>query len=550
MTRQPKTPPRLAKTPVGVGYIRVSALAGRDEEQVLSPDTALDASARFFDKKSVELGFPIEFRPDISMLYKDIDKGAYKSNSLLKRKGLLSLLEMAKRGEIQFINFFTVSRLARNIYHAFTIVEQFREAGCQCFFSDDPTVPDVNDKNFEIALFLTTWAARQQSESISKFVSGAIAAKQRRGVHHGTLVVWLEWERVGEPVFDKRGRNITPKRVILSPSWAPIVRVIVDLSLAGCSCSDIAKQLNERGYRRPNQEKWSHHSVYDLLKPVYIEKMMGYDHRSKDKDPVRLQRIFPPLITDEEGERLMLMYHRRGESVPENLRKALRAMGPRGTLLCTGIVRCLVCQRPFKGGGSQIRKYNPERGPIGRYLCQCGKAVTRHQMDDAMRRVLEQVLEDHKNEVRDDSADKEVALPTQQVTVDDINARMRKIADSMAKGLMPPDIFETVMAGYMDERKQLESAQAEVTMPKLASLMDATDSTQAWRTLALEMVAEATYPHTVTLKDRTRSWRDYKAIKVTTKSGRSYFAALYRPHYTGPRVLVEDKPPEVEGQTL
>lgn len=531
--------------PVGVGYIRVSALAGREEDRLLSPDIALDASEKFFEKKSEELGFEIEFKSDISTLYKDIDKGAYKSDSLKKRKGLLGLLDLARCGDIQYINFFTVSRLARNIYHAFTIVEQFREAGCLCFFSDDPSVPDVNDKSFDIAFFLTAWAAKQQSENISKYVSGAIAQKQKRGIHHGTLVLWLEWEREGEPVYDGRGHNITPKKPVLSKTWAPIVRLIVDLSLAGASCGDIAKQLNERGYRRKKGDIWTSKSVYDTIKPVYIDKMMGYDHRSKDNAPVQLQRIFPPLITDEEGERLLLMYHRRGESVPPNLRKALRAMGPRGTLLCTGIVRCNVCQKQFKGGGSQIRDYNPARGRIGRYLCVgCMKAVTRHQMDDAMRRVLEQVLEDHRQQIMEEEPDLTVSLPDPQVSVNDLNERMRKIADSMAKGFMPPDIFESLMAGYMEERRQLEAGQAQVTMPKLVSLMDATDSAQAWRTLALEIVSEATYPHIVTLQDRTRKFRDYKAIKVTTRDGKTYLSPLYRPHYTGERILIEAEPPK------
>lgn len=501
--------------PKGVAYIRVSDLAGRVEDDILSPDSAIDAAEKYFAAKG------IPFDVELSRNNQDINVSAFKEDTWLKRKGLNNLLEAAKRGEFTHLAFFAVSRLARNLQDGFAIIGAFKKVGVTCHFMSDP-LPESESPAFDIVLASLLWSANQHSKAISVFTKAAIEQKRKRGLHHGTLVSWLS-----------RNENGT---LILDPYWSPIYRLIVDMSLSGVSTTKIAKQMNALGYKRPKGDSWTQKSIYDALKGVYLEKMAGWDHIGKDRLNEKIQRIFPPLITDEEYNRLDLLYNTRRETLSFNLRAALRAHSPHGTKIATGIVKCLVCNRTIKGAGSQVRG---DRGRIHRYMCMCGKAITGPTLEDAIIRTLRKFLEDRGDQIDPTAQLENNDLPEPKTNVSDIEKQMEVLLDMHLAGRVPTDLYDRKMAALVEEKADIEKVQTNSALPDLAAMVNESSSDQVWRSLALTAISSATYPHTVPLRDKSRNIINYKAVRIVTATGKTYLAPLYRENFQGPRLLVE-----------
>lgn len=504
---------------VGVAYIRVSAMAGRDQEDILSPDSAIEAARSFYGKHE------IEFNEPLSRKYEDINVSAYHEDTWQKRKGLTSLMAAARRGEIQHIAFFSVNRLARNLTDGFAIIAEFKRLGVTVHFITDP-IPDSDNPAHEIVLASLLWAANMQSKSISTFLTAAIKEKQRRGIHHGSLVSWLTKDENGNVSIDQY--------------WSKIYRLIVDLSLAGVSCKIIAEQMNNLGYVRPKGQKWTQKSVYDSLTPIYLEKMAGWDHQCKDSDRrrinERLKRIFPPLISDDEHKRLITMYHSRIDAVPDNFRKPLRSQAARGTKLATGLIRCTKCQKHFIAGGSLI---DDKHRRIPRYKCGgCSLMVTGPMLEDALIRSLRQVLVAHRDLIDPNAKPVNEPLPEPEVSVTDIDKQMAVLLDMHLAGRVPGDLYDAKMAALVKEKADLEKAATEATMPELAAIIEDTSTDQGWRVLALAAISEASYPHPMELRSSGKL-RNYNALRVTFKSGGTYLAPLYKEHYKGNRVLIK-----------
>lgn len=119
----------------------------------------------------------------------------------------------------------------------------------------------------------------KKTERIRQVVSGPVKPEElKQQAEKGWKLVAVEWEREVETVDDQLpsdvpfGLQITPEtqRLETNPAEREILFQIMELIVQEGSYSRIAEEINRRGYRTRNGEKWTSVSVFEMI-PRLIE---------------------------------------------------------------------------------------------------------------------------------------------------------------------------------------------------------------------------------------------------------------------------------------
>jgi len=122
-------------------------------------------------------------------------------------------------------------------------------------------------------------------------------------------------------VRDKEGRK--RKKVVINEKEAEVVRFIYDLADKGFSHKEIARKLNEKGFKPRKNDLWSVSSVWDILRRHYYDGTLTYNlgrkgnPRVKRDDTIFVPNAIPSIVSPEQFKRVRAKfsdYHPRRTS--------------------------------------------------------------------------------------------------------------------------------------------------------------------------------------------------------------------------------------------
>jgi site-specific DNA recombinase len=199
-------------------------------------------------------------------------------------------------------------------------------------------------------------------ESIDEFYSANLSQDTIRGIKENTLRGF--WNGGVAPLgydfdFVKVGNN-TKRKLKVNEKQAMLVKKIFSLCLTGEGIKDIAKTLNNEGYKRATGEPWSNSSIgYILNNPIYTGCLFWNEarHDPHTKTPIiKVPNTHPTIIADEDFQRARSMIKKRTRTVihPRTLTSKY---------LLSGIVRCKKC-------GGMMTACGAKSGRFHYYSCQ------------------------------------------------------------------------------------------------------------------------------------------------------------------------------------
>lgn len=139
--------------------------------------------------------------------------------------------------------------------------------------------------------------------------------------------------------------------VVLDPEQSKVRRMACELTLQGVGSTEVAKILNDKGYRNTVGNKWT---TQDIPRLVYDEKNVGTvilnkqysDFETKrriqtdEEEWVPLREAIPPIITEDEWERLQAIRAQRKTVDRQRGKKA-------GKSIFSGRIFCGCCGKPY-----------------------------------------------------------------------------------------------------------------------------------------------------------------------------------------------------------
>lgn len=139
--------------------------------------------------------------------------------------------------------------------------------------------------------------------------------------------------------------------VVLDPEQSKVRRLACELTLQGVGSTEVAKILNDKGYRNTVGNKWT---TQDISRLVYDEKNIGTvilnkqysDFETKRKiqndeaEWIPLENAIPPIVTEEEWERLQAIRDKRKTVDRKKGKKA-------GNSILSGRIVCGCCGKPY-----------------------------------------------------------------------------------------------------------------------------------------------------------------------------------------------------------
>ncbi len=223
-------------------YVRVST---DKDEQVSSPENQIDICRYWLERNNYEW-------EEKSVVFDDGISGTV----LLDRTAMQLVLEKARRREIKMVVFKSIHRLARDMRDALEIKETLIAHGVRLVTIEegyDSLYEGKNDMKFE----MFSMFAAQYPKTLSVSVTGALAAKVRRGEHLGQIPY---------------GYKSVNKKLQIDEEVAPTIRKIFHwYNHHGLGFKSVMYKLNEeleKGNVVPPQrtEKWQLTTVQSIIK--------------------------------------------------------------------------------------------------------------------------------------------------------------------------------------------------------------------------------------------------------------------------------------------
>ncbi|MED1711681.1 recombinase family protein [Bacillus thuringiensis] len=230
-------------------YLVYGRVSTEKDEQVSSLENQIDICRDWIEKNNFEWN-------EKSIVIDDGITGTI----LLDRAAMQLVLEKSRKREIKMVLFKSIHRLARDMKDALEIKEILLAHGVRLVTIEegyDSLYEGKNDMKFEMfAMF-----AAQYPKTLSVSISGALAAKVRRGEHIGPIPF---------------GYAIKDKKLIVNEETAPTIRQIFRWYLHdGFGFKTITRLLNEEMIKgnvcKPRKkDKWQVTSVQRIIQnPTY-----------------------------------------------------------------------------------------------------------------------------------------------------------------------------------------------------------------------------------------------------------------------------------------
>ena len=387
-------------------------------------------------------------REGITIIKEYIDEA--RSATTDDRPGFLSMIRDLKDGlKVDLVLVHKLDRFARNRYDAAVYRREIQRAGARLVAVAQPL--DDSPESIILEAMLEAMA-EYYSRNLGREVMKGMKETAYQGKHTG-----------GKPPL---GYDVDPetKKYVINEREAEAVRIIFSMYLAGHSYPEIAKCLNDRGYRTKTGGHFGDTSLYEILRN---EKYTGTfvfnraasksagkrnNHKNKtDEEIIRIPGGIPAIIEPSTfGEVQKLMERRK---------HAPSATKAKEVYLLTGLVYCGSCGGPMVGN----------RRPAGRnqsiyatYECNNRKRLKTCNMKAIRKEYLEQfVLDELARNIFSDEAlpvltEKLNELNQQRIQegsheleyarrqFEAVDRKIRNIIDAVADGLYNPAMKQTL----------------------------------------------------------------------------------------------------------
>lgn len=335
-------------------YCRVSALMGRDDEDLLSVDLQLAACRREI-RAAQSAGVNIVEGP---ALIPDVDETGTDFN----RKGIQQALEWKRAGKIDGIVVLDVSRVGRTAAETLAVIEELR-ADDGVFLSSRERFDATPTGDYLLTNFVGL--AQMQSENIAAGWRAVIEHRARQGHQNGFAPTGYIRER-----YRLEGDEKDRTRIVIDPVTGPSIAEAFRRYDAQESATSIERDLGRRGVLSLK----SVGTLKPILEnPFYIGQVRLFTYTGKARKrrrtgapPVVLQGNHAALLIGPDGQPDVALFTRVGKRLDRERRTAPRHITPThalaGIAYCPGKLpdgspcnRAMVSQRQGKGKGKYLR---------------------------------------------------------------------------------------------------------------------------------------------------------------------------------------------------
>jgi len=199
-------------------------------------------------------------------------------------------------------------------------------------------------------------------ESIDEFYSANLSQDTVRGLKENTMRGF--WNGGVAPFgydfeFVQVGNN-TKRKLKVNNAYAVIVKKIFRLSLEGKGYKEIARSLNDEGYKRKKGNHWTSSSIgYILSNPIYTGCLFWNEgkHNPKTETPIiKVPKTHTIIISEKE-------YKEARANIKSRTREIIHPRTLSSKYLLSAILRCKKC-------GSAMTACSAKSGKFHYYYCQ------------------------------------------------------------------------------------------------------------------------------------------------------------------------------------
>lgn len=330
------------------------------------------------------------------------DDGGF-SGGTLERPALRRLLDDVEAGRVDCVVVYKLDRLSRSLLDFVKLIEVFDQH--QVSFVSVTQRFDTSTSMGRLMLNILLSFAQFEREIIGERIRDKVAATKRKGKYCGGMPV------LGYDVDRER------KRLVVSPREAKLVRHIFERFVRAGSTTELAKELNQQGYRTKSWttkagklhagRTWNKAHLYQLLNnPIYL----GEVRHKGNRYPGEHEAIVSPEVWDQVHAIFQTNHRERAArtraETPALLRGIIRcahcecAMGPTFSRRRGKLYRYYLCVHASKNGYDSCPVRSLSAGEIERVVINqlrrvlCSPEILAQTYRDARALAEEQRIED------------------------------------------------------------------------------------------------------------------------------------------------------------
>ena len=325
---------------------------------------------RVSTSKQAELGFSLEgqkeegiqtahklYGDDINLIYY-VDEGI-SAKSTSSRHELNRMMQDVRKGNLDAIITYKVSRLSRNLSDSLSLVEEIHNSGVK-FISIKEGQYGTPHGNLQFNILSSV--AQYQREELAENVKMGMTQRAKEGKFNGGKVLGY------------RSKN---KELIIVPEEAEVIKMIFSKYVnENWGTKKIANHLNKIGKRSKNNKEFAQSTVNLILKnPIYkgyirFNQVVDWEKKRRkgtNPDHIIVKGIHKPIIDEETWDKANAMIKKRSTGTPRQYT---------GKFPLTSIVKCPECGAYMTSMYGSKRKDGTKRRyyVCGRYH-NGGKAV-------------------------------------------------------------------------------------------------------------------------------------------------------------------------------
>lgn len=206
-----------------------------------------------------------------------IDRALSAFKDIDKRDNFQRMIKDAKKRQFEMVIVYAFDRFARNRYDSVVYKHRLKECGVKVFSVTESFGDADEAMPYEAML---EWAAENYSRSLGKNAARGMRESALKGQTTGGHVAF--------------GFNCVEKRLVIDEHQAPGVRLVFDMYANGKTKSQIAKALNDRGFRTMRGRLFTFNNVSHIL----ANRLYIGDYTYKPGTPQEIKRTCPRIVED------------------------------------------------------------------------------------------------------------------------------------------------------------------------------------------------------------------------------------------------------------
>lgn len=461
---------RLSLVKALVGYVRVSTVAGREDERFASPD---------LQEQAIRAAASREF-PDHHWVnwYTDLDQ----TGTTQDRPGLTAAIRDAQQASA-VLWIYNVSRFARSVAGGLADLNRLREAGVEVASASERLGGDSAQERFVVTMMLAL--AELEVGQRAESWQAVIATHKEHGRWHG--VVPIGYRRACSSDNANGGPVVRPGVIEPDPETAPLIAELFQRAADGESTADLGRWGIEVGLWRRNT------TALDVLRNrVYVGEIKVPAGRrvprvKRDGDVARDKYGRVRYTYTEhawtDGLHDPLVHLKVFEAVQSRLAANYRPRGEYAVWWGTGRVRCALCESAlYRDKGKYLRCQNGGADGCG-WSGAPKRVLVEQRMLDALGEALAEAVAVPEPTEGDPLADAQQALDAARSNLalgmaDAIRAGLKEAERAELASELRRDVSEAEAAVA-----RLRSRQATAALPPDALESLGTQLLSAWPSL-------------------------------------------------------------------